>query len=547
MKKIKLLKKSTALLALLALVWSSFGISGASVANAATTWDVTGDYVIDMSLNGDMTIYPHDWHLVQAGDDSLSGTGGSPAGANTYQYTLNPGGSVVGNTISFTANYTATADAVTPQTVMTVTGTIAEDGSMSGTWSDNYNGGARNGTWETSSGAAVSEAVVTTNAATAITSSNATLNGMNGDSAGIGHSFWASTSPFSTASPTLPAGVYSTPDMGPITADTAFSASLSSVSGLPAITADTTYYFAAWVNVGGTWYPGEVLSFSTSPEDADPATVKVTIVKYVDSVAATGANANNTDFLMNASWDAENIGAGSGQYSLSETGSNNPNPYQATTTDMTSGADYSTSEVSDSDIVALSCDGDEPYALNGYSTGDTLAAAAAATPTMTAPSFTNLTSDKFVIVWNDDCNTAGGGIGGDVEGDGVLAVTSIESIDTSAVADGTYENGWEYVFNITVPTDEPDLAMKFADWARTGGGGTIPAANNFRISSPQANNGGATVQITAANTYSSPVLHMTGDLNPSMDGLQVKVTVEARVPSGTASGSYTTSYGVLTN
>ena len=40
-------------------------------------------------------------------------------------------------------NYTATADAVEPQTTMNVTGTIASDGSMSGTWTDNYQAGER--------------------------------------------------------------------------------------------------------------------------------------------------------------------------------------------------------------------------------------------------------------------------------------------------------------------------------------------------------------------------------------------------------------------
>src|SRR5437667_4103 len=71
---------------------------------------------------------------------------------------------------------------------------------------------------------------VTTNPATSITSSDATLNGTNGDVAATGHSFWASTSTFSTASPTIPSGVYSTPDMGPIAANTSFSALLSSLT-----------------------------------------------------------------------------------------------------------------------------------------------------------------------------------------------------------------------------------------------------------------------------------------------------------------------------
>jgi hypothetical protein len=129
---------------------------------------------------------------------------------------------------------------------------------------------------------------------------------------------------------------------------------------------------------------------------------------------------------------------------------------------------------------------------------------------------------------------------------GVLAVNSVEVVKNTATADGTFGNGWKFVFNITVPTNETHLAMKFADWMMTGGSGIIPAANNIRISSSQADNGGATVLITGANTYSTPKLHMTGDLDSTTPGLQVKVTVETAIPAGSTNGAYTTSYGVKT-
>ncbi|MFA6301257.1 MAG: hypothetical protein WC609_02815 [Candidatus Paceibacterota bacterium] len=116
----------------------------------------------------------------------------------------------------------------------------------------------------------VNDANVTTDAATGISTTDAMLNGTNGGSAATGHSFWVSLAPFVTTSPVIPSGVYSTPDFGAIAANTPFSASLSSItttgipSNLPAITPNTTYYFAAWSFVDGTWYPGEVLSFKTS-------------------------------------------------------------------------------------------------------------------------------------------------------------------------------------------------------------------------------------------------------------------------------------------
>jgi len=151
-----------------------------------------------------------------------------------------------------------------------------------------------------------------------------------------------------------------------------------------------------------------------------------------------------------------------------------------------------------------------------------------------------LDSNYVSNIWNKTIGTITGTIGGF----GILKVDSIETLDSTATANNSFEDGWEYVFNITVPTNEADLSMKFADWVRTGGSELIPAGGNMRISSPQANNGGATVLITAADTYSIPALTMVTDLNPSLDGIQVKVIVEVKIPVGTTSGSYTTSYGV---
>jgi len=233
---------------------------------ATPGWNVTGNYVVNINYLG--TDYPHDMSLTQDSSGNLTGHGGSPAGSNVYTWVIDSG-SVSGNSINFTAHYTATADAVTPLTIFNVTGTIASDGTMSGTWSDNYQGGSRTGTWVTISGNAVLIAV-TTNPATSITSTDAILNGINGGSDATGHSFWVATSTFSTASPTIPSGVYSTPDFGAIASNTPFSASLSSITttgvptNLPSVTSNTTYYFAAWSLVNGTWHPGEILNFTTA-------------------------------------------------------------------------------------------------------------------------------------------------------------------------------------------------------------------------------------------------------------------------------------------
>ncbi len=126
--------------------------------------------------------------------------------------------------------------------------------------------------------------------------------------------------------------------------------------------------------------------------------VKVTIAKFINGVQATAENTGGASFPMTASWSAENIGTSSGSFSLSSTGFNNPTPYQATTSDMTVGADYSVSE-----NTATVCTPETPYVLAGYTTGNTLEAAMAGEKSLTVPSFENLIGDKFVIVWNRTC------------------------------------------------------------------------------------------------------------------------------------------------
>lgn len=287
-------------------------------------------------------------------------------------------------------------------------------------------------------------------------------------------------------------------------------------------------------------------------------TVTVTIKKYIDGSPATSESADNTAFPMASSWDdPDGIGEGSGTFELSAETSP---AYRAVTSEMKAGADYSVEEVLDTDAVGADCSAEHPYALVGYTTGTSMESAASQTPTASAPSLTDLEEDHYVIVWNESCDgeepdpTPSGDIEGEVtggsdeEGTGELEVTSIDAEKTTAIANGEFTDGWRYVFNITVPTDEPNLAMKFADWmdTSTSTNHTIAVANNMRISSAQADNGGATILLTAANTYSSPELTMTGDLDAGTDGLQVQVVVEVAVPSDTFNGTYSTSYGVRT-
>lgn len=132
--------------------------------------------------------------------------------------------------------------------------------------------------------------------------------------------------------------------------------------------------------------------------------------------------------------------------------------------------------------------------------------------------------------------------------DAVLGVTQITAVQTYATADGSYQDGWRWVFDVTVPDSQTILKMKFADWVN--GANTIPAAGNIRFYSEQSTNAFAStsaISISGAGVYSD-LMYLNGgtDLNVNLGGRQIQITVEARIPTGSAGGSYSTSYGINT-
>jgi hypothetical protein len=113
---------------------------------AVPNWDVTGTRTIDFVLGG---TYTHDAVLVQVGD-IVTGSGGYPTGGPfTYAWTITSG-VVSGDGITLTVEYTLGAVGTT----MHMSGTIALNGSISGAWDDNLNGGYREGTWTMPAGTA---------------------------------------------------------------------------------------------------------------------------------------------------------------------------------------------------------------------------------------------------------------------------------------------------------------------------------------------------------------------------------------------------------
>lgn len=123
-----------------------------------------------------------------------------------------------------------------------------------------------------------------------------------------------------------------------------------------------------------------------------------------------------------------------------------------------------------------------------------------------------------------------------------LAVTGIDAISTTATADNTYANGWKWIMHLTVPDTENAFRIKFSDWAQSSTT-SFGTANNMRVFSSQSSNANSEgTAITETSTGYSDWLYLTGDTSTSTPGRQVDLTIEVKIPVGTANGSYTTNF-----
>jgi len=126
-----------------------------------------------------------------------------------------------------------------------------------------------------------------------------------------------------------------------------------------------------------------------------------------------------------------------------------------------------------------------------------------------------------------------------------LAVMHVARLKTTATADGTYDNGWSWEFEVRVPTDETNLKMRFDDWTLSGGEDIIEAGGNMRIYSAQSSNAADVenaITIDEGGEWSDPLL-LTGD-EDDIAGRQITITVEMKIPEGSTAGSYSTSYAL---
>lgn len=133
--------------------------------------------------------------------------------------------------------------------------------------------------------------------------------------------------------------------------------------------------------------------------------------------------------------------------------------------------------------------------------------------------------------------------------DVALSVTGVTAEKVSGVPDGTYANGWRWVFHVTLPEKENLVKMKFDNFSN--GSFTIPVANNLRLYSTQSTtspDGNSAITITAPLVYSDALVIATStDLNPGLAGVQADIVVEMKIPVGTVGSGYTTSYGIVSS
>jgi hypothetical protein len=120
-----------------------------TVDTAETGWDVTGDWVIRVYYGG---TYDHDFSLtLDVNGKDFTGTGGWPAGG-PYGITEVITGELLGSSITWHSEYSGSTYEWDAE------GTIAPDGTMSGTWTSNT---GQAGTWESIQGKAALSTEIT--------------------------------------------------------------------------------------------------------------------------------------------------------------------------------------------------------------------------------------------------------------------------------------------------------------------------------------------------------------------------------------------------
>lgn len=121
-----------------------------------------------------------------------------------------------------------------------------------------------------------------------------------------------------------------------------------------------------------------------------------------------------------------------------------------------------------------------------------------------------------------------------------ISINSITMTKTTAKANNSYNNGWEWKFDLTVwDMSETKLKLMFAEWT---GPATIMAGGNMQYS---VDNGISWIVISANNAYPIQGADLSTIDNRTDTGRQIELLVQMKVPNGTLAGQYNSSYGIL--
>jgi hypothetical protein len=273
------------------------------------------------------------------------------------------------------------------------------------------------------------------------------------------------------------------------------------------------------------------------------------------SINLSGLTAGTMYYYQVCSTDSSETCSTIYNFTTTNTDSAAPAGLAITTADATVNADYytiaGTITADAGDVTVQVLNGSNVVGTVVITAGQTAWSAIIALPQSAATTFTARATDS---AGNAALSTSNGTAGlqsavitedaAAGQGDGTLAVTGISTTRSYATANDTWASGWAWTFNITVPTTETSFAMKFDNW--TSGANTIAAADNIRFYTAQStahDTTGESVIIDAAGTDSTAI-ELDGDADANTEGRQIVVTVEAKVPTGSAGGSYSTQYGV---
>ena len=124
---------------------------------------------------------------------------------------------------------------------------------------------------------------------------------------------------------------------------------------------------------------------------------------------------------------------------------------------------------------------------------------------------------------------------------------SLNSSDTSAIADNTFANGWSFTFNITLGGTTSNVttvnatAVKIANWTRVGGSDTIVTAGNT-IMNYTISNGTAATYYVSHNYNATDTIYPLQDLHTSSVPINGTVTIYMKIPAATVPGTYSTTF-----